>query len=104
MIAQGPDVNPDNPGGSRKSIASAVVRAITEFCHPGALPTYRVVGVALNDVLNIRSGPDANTPIVNAIPPDGKGIRMVGGCAGQWCPVEYLTTKGWVNRRFLANE
>ena len=65
---------------------------------------YKVVGVASNDVLKIRSGPDAATDIVKAIPFDGKGIRRVGNCSGQWCPVEYLNAKGWVNRRHLASE
>jgi N-acetylmuramoyl-L-alanine amidase len=111
----------------QSTIAAAVVKSITEFCRPRTaslvlaaaspavptlpavsttppVPTYKVFGVASNDVLKIRSGPDAATDIVKAIPFDGRGIRMVGSCSGQWCPVEYLNAKGWVNRRHLASE
>jgi N-acetylmuramoyl-L-alanine amidase len=99
----------------QSTIASAVVRSIAEFCRlpattaaalasSPAISTFRVVGVESNDVLNIRSGPDAATGIVDVIPPNGKGIRVVGGCTGHWCPVQYLNSKGWVNRHYLANE
>lgn len=99
----------------QSTVASAIVQSIAEACRLPAsaalaraslppISTFRVVGVASNDVLNIRSGPDAATGIVDAIPPNGKGIRRVGGCAGQWCPVQYLNAKGWVNRRYLASE
>jgi SH3-like domain-containing protein len=95
-------------------IATAVVRSVIKFCRVPASSavapdssraiSFRVVGVVSNDVLNIRSGPDAATVIVDGIPPNGKGIRMVGDCAGQWCPVQYLNARGWVNRRYLASE
>lgn len=90
-------------------VATGVARAIGEFCRAAATPsstisTFRVTGVASNDVLNIRTGPDATTVIVKAIPPNGRGIRMVGGCSGQWCPVEYQNARGWVNRRYLVSE
>jgi len=111
----------------QSTFAAAVVKSVAEFCRPRTaapalaaaspsaaslpavsatppVPTYKVVGIASNDVLNIRSGPDAATGIVEAIPANGKGIRMAGGCAGQWCPIEYLKAKGWVKRRYLANE
>jgi N-acetylmuramoyl-L-alanine amidase len=97
------------------TIATAVVRAVAEFCRqpfttasrsasPPPSATFKVIGVVSNDVLNIRSGPDAATGIVDAIPPNGRGIRMMGSCAGQWCRVQYLNAKGWVNRRYLASE
>lgn len=69
-----------------------------------SLPGYRVVGVDANDVLNIRSGPDANSAIVGTIPPNGRNVRMIGSCAGSWCPIEYRGTQGWANRRFLMGE
>jgi N-acetylmuramoyl-L-alanine amidase len=99
----------------QSTIATAVVGSVVKFCRlpetsaptpnsSRAISTFRVVGVVSNDKLNIRSGPDAAMGIVDAIPPDGKGIRMVGDCTGHWCPVQYLNAKGWVNRRYLASE
>ena len=63
--------------------------------------TYTVRSVASDDVLNMRSGPSAYAPIVGTIPPDGRSIRLVGGCVGVWCRVVYGGTAGWVNRQFL---
>jgi SH3-like domain-containing protein len=100
----------------RSLIASAVVESVGAFCAsasaapPAKLastdstPVYRVTGVSGNDVLNIRASPDANSAIVNTIPPDGKGVRITGDCSENWCPVDYRHASGWVNRRFLARE
>jgi SH3-like domain-containing protein len=63
---------------------------------------YRVVGVAWNDVLNMRAAPTASSAIVGTIPPDAAGIAGTGGCDGAWCRVSYLGLAGWVNTRFLA--
>jgi uncharacterized protein YraI len=65
--------------------------------------TYRVVNVAHDDVLNIRSGPSAGYEIVGSIPPRGRGVRIIGSCRG-WCPVQYNGMSGWVNAAFLAAE
>src|SRR4029077_17743459 len=74
----------------------------TDMADAGA--TYRVVNVASNDVLNIRSGPNADLAIVGTIPPDGHGVRIVGACTGQWCPIDFHGTRGWVNKQYLAND
>lgn len=65
--------------------------------------TYRVVNVASDDVLNIRSGPSAGHPIVGRIPPYGRGVHILAGC-DDWCPVRYNGVSGWVNGRYLAAE
>ena len=65
--------------------------------------TYRVVDVARGDVLNLRSGPSAAYPVVGAIPPGGRGVRLVGHCR-PWCPVSYNGASGWVNPAYLAPE
>jgi uncharacterized protein YraI len=70
----------------------------------GGEPTYRVISVAGGDVLNIRSGPSADLAIVSSIPPDGRGVRIVGACTGQWCPIEFNGIHGWVNRQYLAGD
>jgi uncharacterized protein YraI len=65
--------------------------------------TYRVVNVAYDDVLNIRSGPSAGHAIVGSIPPRGRGVRILGNCRG-WCPIQYNGMSGWVNGAYLAAE
>lgn len=85
-------------------IAGAVTAAVEKFCGSPDTTVYRVVNVAADDVLNIRSGPGANLGIVGTIPPNGRGVRMVGSCSGQWCQINYRGTAGWVNRQYLANE
>jgi uncharacterized protein YraI len=65
--------------------------------------TYRVVGVANDDVLNMRAGPSAGYGKVGMIPPRGRGVRIVGPCE-EWCPVRYNGATGWVNRTYLAAE
>jgi SH3-like domain-containing protein len=65
--------------------------------------SYRVVYVAPDDVLNIRSGPSVGYPVVGMIPPRGRGVRIVGEC-DEWCPVRYNGASGWVNGRYLAAE
>ena len=83
---------------------------------------YRVVGVASNDVLNIRAKASASSNKVGTIPHDGDGIRNLG-CQGglsyaewaeaseaerkaakrrRWCRISYKGTEGWVAGRFLG--
>jgi N-acetylmuramoyl-L-alanine amidase len=85
-------------------IATAVAEALRKFCRPSEDATYRIVNVTPRDVLNIRSGPNADLSIVGAIPDNGRGIRVVGACSGQWCEIDYRGAHGWVNRQFLAGE
>jgi N-acetylmuramoyl-L-alanine amidase len=83
-------------------ITAAVIQSIQKLCNADAL--YRVTDVAADDVLNIRSGPDANLAIVGTIPANGHGVRIVGACSGQWCRIDYHGATGWVNRHYLASE
>lgn len=83
---------------------------------------FRVVGVAPNDVLNIRSGPGAAYALVGTIAPNGNGIRNLG-CEGgltfaewqaatpaqrdaaqgqRWCRIAYQGIEGWAAGRFLG--
>ena len=63
--------------------------------------TYRVVGVAADDVLYMRARPSSKGRIVAAIPYDGIGIVKSGGCSGNWCRMSYGGKVGWVNMRYL---
>ena len=64
---------------------------------------YRVVGVAYNDVLNMRSGPGRDRRIVGALRPRANGI-FIRFCSRwvNWCEVQAGNQVGWVNMRYLA--
>jgi Bacterial SH3 domain len=69
------------------------------------MPTsFRVARVDADDILNVRSGPSEFAEQVGAIPPQGRGVRIVGACQKSWCPIVHGRTKGWVNRYFLTAE
>lgn len=95
------------------------VQAVAEASGPDY---FRVVGVAWNDVLNIRAEPTARSAKIGAIPPDGNGVRN-HGCVGGltyaeweaatpaqreqarkkvWCRISYRGVEGWVAGWFLA--
>lgn len=70
---------------------------------------YRVVGVAANDVLNIRSGPGVSYGIVGMFAPNARDLR-ISGCirtlssGAVWVEVRSTGLPGnlgWVNGRFL---
>jgi len=85
------------------ALALLVVMAVTRsFAQSGG--TYRVVGIASNDVLNIRSGAAASYPIVGIIPPSGTGVKVVGPCSSNWCTVEYESVRGWASMNYLVPE
>ena len=71
---------------------------------PAGPVSYRVARVQADDMLNIRTSPSTTAQIVGAIPPTGRGVRMVGNCIQDWCPVAYARTRGWVNRFYLDLE
>ena len=93
---------PQSAGGAAPSVGSATQD--TGGSARTAEPAYRVIGVATNDVLEMRAGPDANSAVVDTIASDGKDIRMTGTCSAKWCPVAYRNVRGWVDSRFLALE
>lgn len=66
---------------------------------------YRVTGVAVNDVLNIRAEPSARTPIVGSFAPDQTGIEVVGLSEDRrWGLVRSDEGVGWSAMRFLSRE
>jgi hypothetical protein len=67
--------------------------------------TYRVVGVAVDDTLNMRSRPEPRARVVAEIPFDATGLRGLG-CVddNSWCQVRYRGQEGWVAARFLRRE
>ena len=114
-------------------IPIALIATISLLTGPGAtLATadgpdfYRVAGVAVDDVLNIRAEPTPHAAKVGEIPHDGTCVRNLG-CKGgltfqeftelskadqearlmenpRWCKVEYRDVVGWVAGRYLRED
>ena len=65
-----------------------------------------MVGVAHDDVLNLRAAPGPTQEIVAGIPPHFSGIVAVGSTrqltGSMWIAVDYETLTGWVNLRYIA--
>lgn len=107
-------------------LAALLLLAIAE--QPGAEADgpdfFQVVGVASDDLLNIRAEPSPRARKLGTIPPDGKCVRNLG-CRGgltfeefttlsateqalrlrespRWCRIEYKGMSGWVAGRYLA--
>ena len=97
-----------------------VTTTITVPQDTSSYPTHRVVGVADDDVLNVRSEPDPGADVVAVLPPDYIGIRTLDDTAvaddgGAWSRVELLDPAlvvdggeldgqrltGWVNSAFI---
>jgi hypothetical protein len=67
-------------------------------------PTYQVAHVDEDDVLNIRNGPSEEHDTIGEIPPDGRGVKIVGPCQTDWCPIAHGGARGWVHRYYLEVE
>ncbi|MGB0387851.1 MAG: protein kinase domain-containing protein [Ardenticatenaceae bacterium] len=69
---------------------------------------YRIVNVATDDTLNVRSAPKADASIVGEIPFNGTDIQItapnveVEGVI--WVPIQHAQINGWVNRYFLIEQ
>ena len=61
-----------------------------------------VVNVLPGDVLNMREGPSASSPVVARKRHNECGILVTRTCRGNWCPVEDGHSLGWAHRRYLA--
>jgi hypothetical protein len=62
----------------------------------------RVVQVGPNDVLKMRKDATDDSPVVDTIPANGKGVVYLGDTQGQWIFVQYDRSNGWVNLRFVS--
>lgn len=73
---------------------------------------WRVHSVASWDVLNVRDGPGVAFSIIDALPFNARRVQVVncveiGTSRGPatWCLVNWQGfQRGWVNRRFLAED
>jgi hypothetical protein len=64
----------------------------------------KVVNVTTNDVLTMRENATDNSPVIDIISPNAKGVMYLGESHGQWIFVRYdrAKAKGWVNCRFVT--
>ena len=73
---------------------------------PASGDTLAVVGVAHDDVLNLRAAPGADQQILAGIPPTFDALTALGQTrelpGSFWIGVDYQGTEGWVNLRFIG--
>lgn len=96
------------PVGVRESnmkfvIASLALMTTAAQADPAAYPAlYDVTGDAANDLLQVRSGPSANTVSVATLPPDAKRVEVLGLSEdGKWAEVTVGEVPGWAAARYL---
>jgi uncharacterized membrane protein len=66
---------------------------------------YDVQGVAVGDVLNIRSAPSANAAIIGILPRDATAVEVVAlNADGKWAQVNTDGATGFVALRFLNRQ
>jgi hypothetical protein len=74
---------------------------------PGA-ELYAVVGIAPDDVLNLREGAGVNYPVVAGLPPGGTDVQISGpeqaADNAVWVPATYQDKTGWLNKAYLARQ
>jgi uncharacterized protein YraI len=85
---------------------------------------FKIRGVAVGDVLNIRAAPNTGAKRIGSIPPGASCVRNLGCNGGltyqeattlapqqrrqllrqrpRWCHVEYRGQRGWVAGRYLS--
>ncbi len=63
--------------------------------------TWKVVNVADNDELNIRSGPSTRFRKIGSIPSGSGCVIKLRKCKRNWCRINYIGQKGWVSSRYL---
>lgn len=99
-----PDAPP--PGPVRYDIQTGTTAPLSTPASPAAF--YYVVYVSSDDVLNVRTGPGVDNPVIGVIPHDGTGIQITGSGTmvedALWVPIQYQDITGWVNSRYLAEQ
>lgn len=64
---------------------------------------YQVTGVSADDILNIRTAPDARSTVIDTLAPDASDIEVVAiSSSGRWGQVNTGEVSGWVALRFMS--
>jgi len=62
----------------------------------------RVRGVTPDDTLNLRYGPSTDEPILDALPHNASGLRLIACRPDNWCKVRYRGLTGYVSRSYVT--
>ncbi len=94
---------------AKATLGAAAALVLAGAAQAGEPEYWSVVGVAPDDVLNIREHPSAEADILGTIPPNSRRLRGFGCVASppegrQWCRIKYGQTDGWVRQRYLRRE
>ncbi len=113
QAAPGPDAKVAEPKAAPSKPATAVAQrparkaptfATTHASSTLILASFRVARVEADDMLNVRSGPAESYPTVGELLPEDRGVKIVGPCRADWCPIRHGKMTGWVNRHFLTED
>ncbi len=58
---------------------------------------------ATTDLVNLRANPSWEAEILRVLPP-GSSVDVTGGAQGEWTPVWYNGTDGWIVSQYLSGE
>ncbi|RTZ64617.1 MAG: hypothetical protein DSZ29_05320 [Aquificaceae bacterium] len=68
--------------------------------------SYKIVNVANWDALNVRSGAGTEYRVINEIPANSNGIKIIDSTnsanGATWVKIKWNGQKGWVNKRYLT--
>lgn len=86
-----------------KHLALLLCLLFPGFAAAQALPAlYDVIGVAGDDVLNIRAAPSTSASIIGGLAQTATGVEVVALSAdGKWAQVNTHEASGWASLRFL---
>lgn len=118
LVTQAP-TSTNTPEPTETPLPTSTSLPPTETPPPTATPTthpatqdqqepaiYAVVGVASDDVLNVRSEPGVENDVVGELPYNAIGVELLGEEVlideSPWGEIQYEDISGWVNLRFLA--
>ena len=81
-------------------LALLAAPAMADTAYPAL---HDVTGVAANDVLNLRAGPDAGAAIIGSLPPGLAGVEVVGlSDNGKWGRINQSEASGWAAMAYLT--
>ena len=95
-----PATQPPQPTSPPATLAAAQLPA------PGS-SGFAVAGVAPEDVLNVRSAPGVDNPVIGTLLPAAQGIQLAGEGrltpdGAVWGSLQWGGQQGWVNTSYLA--
>ena len=101
-----PQINTPDIGAETPLPAMATFTPIGQPT-PGKSDTYAVIQVPDGELLNIRSGPGVENPVVGTLQPSGSGVKRTGKMSGLgediWVEIQNPGGgTGWVKSEFLT--